>query len=110
MFRPLEVALVCHAEVRLHHGAVLSPEHAVDLDGRPHEEFALLTLAVGVLRGVEASERVGHLAQHVVDGLLRDAGVERVTGGLVCMYIQSAEESVVVQHLLEVRNEPEGVR
>src|SRR6267143_1653680 len=45
------------------------PEHLTQLLRRPHEELPFVALGVGVLRRVEAAERVGHLTQDVVERL-----------------------------------------
>jgi len=87
--------------------AALFPEHLLDLVRRPHEELALDTLAVGILRGVIASAiRGAHLAHQIVEGLPRHVAVRLVTGTPIDLEIERQELGVVVEHLLEVWHEP----
>ena len=60
--------------------AASSAQRRADLVRRPDVELALLALAVGVLRGVEAALGDAHLAQHLVERLLADAPVALVSG------------------------------
>ncbi len=77
-----------------------------DLAGRPGEELALLALAIGILGGVETALRRGHLSRDVIQCLFGDTPVERVAGYEVGVQVQATEQSIVVQHLLEMRHEP----
>ena len=84
-------------------------ERRLDLGGGPDEELPLLAFAVGVLRAEEGAGRARHLAEDVVERLLGDFAIERVAGDLKCLDIGGNEKGVVVEHLLEVRDEPAGV-
>ena len=89
-------------------------QRRLDLLRRPREERALLELAgrvpaVGVLRREEAAARMRHLAQHVVEGRGRDAAIELPAGHLPGVQVDHGELCVVVEHLLEVRDEPDVV-
>ena len=77
--------------------------------GGPDEELALFSLAVGVLGRVEAAEGVGHLTQHVVQGLFGYAPVESLPGGLVYVEVETGQQGVVVEHLFEVGDQPVGI-
>ena len=105
----LEIALVGDAEVVGDDFGIPPAEDAYKLFRSPDEELALHALAVGVLGGVEASVGVAHFAQHVVQYSLRDPCIGRVPCGLVSVGVEAGEKRVVVQHLLEVGNQPEGV-
>ena len=86
--------------------AVLLAEELQDLLTGPHEELALLPLAVGVLGGVEAALGLAHLPQHVLQGFLDDALEESVLGDAVRLGVDLGELAVVVEHLLEVGHQP----
>ena len=89
---------------------LLGREHAVDLVLRPEVELPLLALGVGVLGREERAPGREELAEHVGDGLLRRVPVRRLSGRLVGLDAGEDEERLVVEHLLEVRHEPAGVR
>ncbi len=105
----LEVAAVRDAVVRFKNGGAVRIEGGFDLGGRPDKELAFVPLAVGVLRAVKAPFRRRHLTQHVVDRLLHDAAVERAAHGLPGMQIGAQQLGVVVEHLLEMGDEPVAV-
>ena len=77
---------------------------------RPEEEAALLAFAVGVLGGVEAALGGEQLALEVVEDGAGEFGVACRAGLAVQLQVQSWQQSVVVQHLFEVRHEPAEVR
>ena len=64
---------------------------------------------VGVLSRVEAAQRVGHLAQHVVERLPDDPAVAWLARHLPRVQVGARELGVVVEHLLEVRHQPDVV-
>ena len=84
----------------------LGAEDLADLGERPDVVLALDALAVGVLGRVEAPFGVGHPAEDVIHRLAGDAGERRVAGRLVGLEVDRGEQGVVVEHLLEVRDEP----
>ena len=84
-------------------------QHGADLLRRPDVEAALLALGVGVERRVEAALRPAHLAQRPVERLLADAAVALVPERLPAVQVGAGEQRVVVEHLLEVGDEPGGV-
>lgn len=55
-------------------------QHIADLSRHPNKELALFSLAVGVLGGVEAAGRIGHLADDIVEALLGYGAEEFVAG------------------------------
>ena len=65
--------------------------------------------AVGVLRGIEAAQRIGQVAQDVVQRVLGDGREEVVAGGLSRLEIRQHQLRLVVEHLLEVRHAPLAV-
>ena len=105
----LKIALVSDAEIVGYDLGGVITEDADNLLGSPDEELAFHTLAVGVLGRVESAVRVAHLAQDVVQNALGDFCVGRVARGLVSVCVQPGEKRVVVEHLLEVGNQPECV-
>ena len=52
---------------------------------------------------------MGHLQHHVRQRLFDDLLEQRIACGLPCMEVERDELCVVVEHLLEVRDEPERV-
>ena len=105
----LEIALVGDAEIVGYDLGGVAAESANNLLGSPDEELAFHALAVGVLGRVESAVGVAHLAQDVVQNALSDLCVGRVPGGLVGVGVESGEKRVVVEHLLEVGDQPECV-
>ena len=110
MVAALEVAARQHAEVverRLRVVAVA--ERRAHLLERPDVELALLALGVGVERRVEAALGAAHLAQRPVERLLADAPEQRLAGHLPAVQVRARQQRVVVEHLLEVGDQPAGV-
>ena len=107
--RALEVPLVRDVPVAADQVHVGRIDDRGDLGGRPDEELALLALAVGVGGRVEAPVGVPHLPQQVVERLLHDAAVPRIAGGLEQLEVEPRDLGVVVEHLLEVRDQPARV-
>ena len=81
-------------------------EHGRDLLVRPGEGEALDAVGVRVLRRGEPALGQPQLPQHVVQGLLGHAAVALVPGHDPGVQVGRGEERVVVEHLLEVRDEP----
>ena len=65
-----------------HESICFVPKYLADLVRRPDEELALFAFAVGILRAVEPSGRVGHLADHIVQDLFGDGPKELVARDL----------------------------
>ena len=85
-------------------------EHLGDLGRPPGERQALDAFGVGVLARGERAVGRSKLAEHVVQRSGRDRAIPRVTGQCPSVHVHARQLGVVVQHLLEVRNEPLGVR
>jgi hypothetical protein len=85
---------------------VLWAEDRLDLIASPDVELPLHPLAVRVLARIEGAGRVGHFAEDVVESLFGHAAVFRVSRRLPCFDIGRCEQGIVVEHLLEVRDEP----
>jgi len=100
-----EVSAGGHAIVRHERGRI-GAEDGVDLLVGPDVEFALVTFAVGVERGVEPAFRRRHLATDPFAGLDRNAANLFVLRRLPEVRAESGEEGVVVEHLLEMGDEP----
>ena len=84
----------------------LGAERRLQLAGRPHEVASLLALAVRVLRRVEAAALGAHLARHVGEDLAHRLRVTRLPRREMRVEVSRCEKRVVVEHLLEVRDEP----
>ena len=61
---------------------------------------------VRILARIKAAARISHLADHIIKRLLCDAARKVVLGHLKEMQIQTRQERIVVEHLLEMRHEP----
>jgi hypothetical protein len=86
--------------------AVLRAEHAPQLVGRPHVGQPFLAQRVGVERGREPALRQQHVGEQEVERRLRNPAVARVAGDGVAVQVRRGEQGVVVEHLLEVRDQP----
>ena len=82
------------------------PDHGGELVRRPRERQSLDAVRVCVLRRREAAALEGELAQDVGDGVLDDRAIVRRPGEHPRVQVRGDEERVVVEHLLEVRDEP----
>ena len=78
----------------------------LELLRRPREGEPFDAFGVRVLSGGEPTLRQGELAQHVLEGPLGDLPVARLARHHPRVQVDRGEERVVVQHLLEVRDEP----
>ena len=76
------------------------------LVGREDVEAALLALGVGVLGRGDAAAVPAEVAQHVADGLGHHLAVPVVAGHLPAVRVEPDEARLVVQHLLEVGDQP----
>ena len=83
--------------------AVQGGDHLV---GRPDVEQPLLALAVGVLGRREPAAGLAQVAQHVADRLVQDLEIPVEAGDLPGVQVDAGEQRLVVQHLLEVGDEP----
>jgi hypothetical protein len=81
-------------------------ERLLDLLRGPRVGEALDPVGVRVLRRGEASFRKPEVPDHVVESLLRHPPVPLVPGDQPGVEVSGREERVVVEHLLEVRDEP----
>ncbi|KAF5034706.1 hypothetical protein DSECCO2_593300 [anaerobic digester metagenome] len=90
--------------------AVVFPEDPDDLVFRPEVELPLLALAVRIFRRVEPAGRIGHVPQDVGDRLPCGPGKLLPSRRKILLRICHHQERLVVEHLLEVRDEPLGVR
>ena len=81
-------------------------QHRPHLVRRPDVELALLALRVGVVGRVEAALGPAHLAQQPVERLFADPPVALVAEHLPTVQVGAREQGVVVEHLLEVGDEP----
>ena len=106
--RILEVPALGDAEVA-DHLVGIATAHGVHLGERPAEELALHALGVGIFRREETAVRMTQVAQHIRDDLLGDAPVARLPRDQPSVHVRAQEQRLVVEHLLEVRHEPERV-
>src|SRR5882724_1066676 len=105
----LEVAAACHVVVSGEKRCIAFTQELFDLFQTPYEEFSFDTFRIGILRRIKPSCRVGHFAHDVIQDSFRDRSSRIVAAHLVIMKIETRQQSIVVQHLLEVRHEPARV-
>ena len=104
---PLEVAAVGRPEPgdRLV-GVGLPGESLAHLLDRPDVELALDPLGVGVERRAEAALGPAHLGERPVERLAGHRPEQRLARDLPAVQVGAREQGVVVEHLLEVGDEP----
>ena len=107
--RVLPVPVARHA-VGQEEGIGRLAEHVADLVGGPGEGLALDALRVGVLAGSERSVVASKLTDHVVERPDGDILVASIPGQREGVRVDAGELGVVVEHLLEVRDEPDRRR
>ena len=90
-----------------HSGVVTA--HGSELVEGPHVERALHSLGIGILRREEPAIGVAEVPQHVLDGLRGDLAPPLVSQHPPPVEVDPGEECVVVEHLLEVGDQPPGV-
>ena len=111
MVRPSQLPPVVTPQCAISASAAAASRPASDrtranLIGGPDVEAPLLALAVGIERGGQAAVIGPKLPQHEVDGRHRDRRVALGAGGPVRLEVGVRQLRVVVQHLLEVRDQP----
>ena len=93
--------------IRGRHGRVLVVcEQALQLVIGPEVELPLDPLGIGILCGVETPFRVGHVPEDVVEGLARDEGELLLHRRQPRFGVSRGQRRLVVEHLLEVGDEP----
>ncbi len=102
----LEVPGVRHAEPDRRLGTQLVAQHGRQLARRPDVVAALLALRVRVQGARQAPLGRAHLLRHPQARLPRRAGEGRVSREQVGLQVERRQERVVVEHLLEVGDEP----
>ena len=105
----LERPALGHAEHLGRELAILGPENRAQLGGPPDVEPSFFALAVGVQRRREPAFAGPQLAQHPVARLVRHPAGQRRAGAAPQVRVDPSEQGVVVEHLLEVRDDPGGV-
>ena len=101
-----EVAATADIEIAAEHLGVSFSENGLDLVGSPDKELALFTFAIGILRGIEPTLRVRHFTDDVVENLLNDPSIQRISGLLKRVEVNAAEQRIVVEHFLKMRHQP----
>ncbi len=102
----LEIRRPLEPVVREHHRNLVFVQQRTHLLARPDVVLAFLVLRIGVERRIVAALRRLHLAHHPGCGLLAHAREQRIAGNQPGVRVQLQQRSVVVKHLLEVRDQP----
>ena len=105
----LPVPVVSHAVNGIELGRVRA-EHCVYLRLVPGVGRAFFPVRIRIEARGKAAVCGAQLARDELQGLLRHLAVARLTGQLPRMDVDARELRVVVEHLLEVRHEPDRVR
>ena len=103
------VALGGHVEDRFPEGGLVGSERRAQLRPRPDVEPAFHAFAVRVLGREETALGRGHVAQHVGEDLLRGPAEGRLARDLAGGQRGECGQGLVVEHFLEVGDEPLGV-
>ena len=104
-----KVSSLRNAEVARGYVEFLGRQQLRQLIVRPAVEFPLVAFAVGVLGGIESAVGMRHVAQDVGEDVARRVRVPDVAADEVGVQIKLRELGIIVEHLLEMRNEPVGV-
>ena len=78
--------------------AIDGPQRGLDFCRRPKIELAFLAFAVGVFAAIESAQRIGHVAEQIVERLTNHVGVTILAGGLPGFEIAGGQQTVVVKH------------
>ena len=87
-------------------GIFCIPQHGLDLRRRPNEILSFDPFRVRIRRGIKPSGRVGHLPENIIKHFRRDLAIGGLLGHLIGFQIGPGQEGIVVEHLLEMRNQP----
>ena len=92
----LKVARPCNAIIVDKQRRVVRIQGVLDLLLCPQEELPFLALAIGILRGIEATLRRDHLAHHILQCLFHDTLIEWILGDKMRMEIELTEQRIVI--------------
>ena len=84
-------------------------QYGVDLLGCPYVVATFFALAVSIKCGIKASSRRGHFAINPANSFFDHGGVEWILRIEPSTGISIDQQSIVVEHLLEVRYQPVGI-
>ena len=105
-----KIALLGHAEESGKEVSLVPSKDLLDFPLGPDIELPFLSLTVGIFRRVERALRGSHVSQDIGKDLLGHRGVPLFSRGLVGFKIGNGQHGLVIEHLLEVGNQPAGVR
>src|SRR3972149_2038095 len=89
---------------------LLLTQYFYNLIRRPDVELAFNTFAVGVLSGIEAALRRGHVPQHISKDTLCNISKKCLFCSLICLCICDGKQRLVIEHFFKMRNEPVLIR
>ncbi len=105
----LELLGLIKAEGPTEQATVARPQCRVDFSGCPDVIDPLDSVGLRVERRDESARRLGHLAQDKAEGLLGDAVVLAFSGPVVNLSEEFSQLSLIVKHLLEMRDVPASI-
>ena len=81
-------------------------QYGLDFRRRPDEKFSFDSFRIRIRRGIKSSGRVGHFPENIVKHVRRNVPIGDPLCDLIALQVGSGQEGIVVQHLLEMRNQP----
>src|SRR5438270_13099899 len=103
---PVEIASLSYVEGLRQPLTLLITERRLQLRRCPDVKLALLAFAVGVEAGIKAARFRQHFPTNKIEGCFNHAPEIAVFGELPAVEVGPRQQRVVVQHLLEMRDEP----
>ena len=102
----LEISLGGDADIRDGEGSFILGEDGGDFSFGEAVELAFLPFTVGILGGVKAAVGVGHVALEITDNIADHGMVLRIAADQAGIEIKIDQLGIVIEHFLEVRDEP----
>src|SRR5262249_17429303 len=75
----------------------------------PYIELSFDSLTVGILCGIKASGRIAHLSHQEIEDFFGNSPIQGRSSQTPCIQVSTGKQSVVVEHLFEVGNQPSSI-
>src|SRR3990172_10418597 len=76
----------------------------------PNVEFSFFAFTISVLGRIKPSFWMGHIPFHILKDFSGHLGIKLVFGNLISLQISLRQDGLVVEHFLEVGDQPRLVR
>ena len=86
--------------------SIFGEQRSFNLLRCPGKKFTFFSLAVCILGGIKATFRRDHFTNNIIKRFLDNTFIKRIASDEIGMQIEATEQSVVVEHFLEVWHEP----